>query len=181
MAIINYIRVSTASQNTARQLVDVPSDRIFTDKCSGKNIDRPAFKQMLDFAREGDVINCHELSRLARNTMDLLNIVQTLNDKGITINFIKEGLSFTGNADAFQTLMLTMLGAVAQLERDISLERQREGIAIAKAAGKYKGRPSAYSEVEFSNIKAEFTNTKNKAALARKYNISRSYLYKIVA
>ena len=181
MAIINYIRVSTASQNTARQLVDVPSDRIFTDKCSGKNTDRPAFKQMLDFAREGDVINCHELSRLARNTMDLLNIVQTLNDKGITINFIKEGLSFTGNADAFQTLMLTMLGAVAQLERDISLERQREGIAIAKASGKYKGRQSVFSKEDFSNIKAAFTKTKNKAALARKYNISRSYLYKIVA
>jgi DNA invertase Pin-like site-specific DNA recombinase len=181
MAIINYIRVSTVSQNTVRQLVNVPSDRVFIDKCSGKNTNRPEFQQMLDFVREGDVINCHELSRLARNTKDLLNIVQALNEKGITINFIKEKLSFTGDNDPFQTLMLTMLGAVAQLERDISLERQREGIAIAKAAGKYKGRPSAFSEAEFSNIKAEFTNTKNKAALARKYNISRSYLYKIVA
>jgi len=74
-----------------------------------------------------------------------------------------------------------LLGAVAQLERDITLERQREGIAIAKAAGKYKGRPSAFSEAEFSTIKSEFANTTNKAALARKYNISRSYLYKIVA
>ncbi len=181
MAIINYIRVSSITQNTDRQLVGVECDKSFIDKCSGKDLNRPEFQTMLDYVREGDVINVHELSRLARNTQDLLNIVKTMNDKGVTIKFYKENLTFTGDNDPFQNLMLTMLGAISTFERDLILERQREGIAIAKEKGKYKGRPSSFSTQQVQDIKEEFTAGANKAELARKYGISRSYLYKLVA
>ncbi len=182
MAVINYLRVSSVTQNTDRQLVGVECDKKFVDKCSGKDTNRPAFIAMMDYVRDGDTINIHELSRLARNTQDLLNIVKDLNGRGITIKFMKENLTFTGdNNDPFQNLMLTMLGAISTFERDLILERQREGIAIAKANGKFRGRPSSFSEDQISEIRAEFDQVKNKAELARKYGISRSYLYKLVS
>lgn len=181
MATINYIRVSSVTQNTDRQLVGVECDKQFIDKCSGKDVNRPEFQAMLDYVREGDVINVHELSRLARNTQDLLNIVKSLNEDGVTIKFVKENLVFSGENDPFQNLMLTMLGAISTFERDLILERQREGIAIAKANGVYKGRRSAFSDEQKEQIKSEFATAKNKADLARKYGISRAYLYKMVA
>ena len=106
MATINYIRVSSITQNTARQLVGVNCDKEFVDKCSGKDTNRPEFQAMIGYVREGDVINVHELSRLARNTQDLLSIVKSLNDKGVTIRFVKENLSFTGDSDPLQNLPL---------------------------------------------------------------------------
>jgi len=181
MATINYIRVSSITQNTARQLVGVDCDKEFVDKCSGKDTNRPEFQAMIGYVREGDVINVHELSRLARNTQDLLSIVKSLNDKGVTIRFVKENLSFTGDSDPLQNLMLTMLGAISTFERDLILERQREGIAIAKEKGKYKGRPSSFTSEQLTEIKEGFASVKNKAELARKFGISRSYLYKLVA
>lgn len=182
MAVINYLRVSSVTQNTDRQLVGVECDKEFVDKCSGKDTNRPAFIAMMDYVRDGDTINIHELSRLARNTQDLLNIVKDLNGRGITIKFMKENLTFTGdNNDPFQHLMLTMLGAISTFERDLILERQREGIAIAKANGKFRGRPSSFSEDQIGQIRAEFDQVKNKTELARKYGISRSYLYKLVS
>jgi DNA invertase Pin-like site-specific DNA recombinase len=181
MATINYIRVSSITQNTARQLVGVDCDKEFIDTCSGKDLDRPAFQEMVGYVREGDVISVHELSRLARNTQDLLAIVKSMNDKGVTIKFIKEGLIFSGERDPFQDLMLTMLAAISTFERDLILERQREGIAIAKQEGRYKGRPSSFSEEEVACIRSEFIQATNKAELARKYGISRSYLYKLVS
>ena len=179
MAIINYIRVSTLSQNIDRQLIGINCDKEFVDKCSGKDIDRPQFTLMLDYVREGDTINVHELSRLARNTRDLLDIVKRLNDKGVTVRFIKENLTFTGDADPFQQLMLTMLGAISTFERDLLLERQREGIAIAKRKGKYKGRQVSLTPEQISEIKDRFATVRNRADLAREFGISRSYLYKI--
>ena len=182
MAVINYLRVSSVSQNTDRQLVGIKCDKEFVDKCSGKDTNRPAFQAMMDYVRDGDTINIHELSRLARNTQDLLNIVKDLNGRNITIKFMKENLTFTGdNNDPFQDLMLTMLGAISTFERDLILERQREGIAIAKANGKFRGRPSSFSKDQIALIRAEFKKVSNKAELARKYGISRSYLYKLVS
>lgn len=181
MATINYIRVSSITQNTDRQLVGVNCDKEFVDKCSGKNTNRPEFQAMIEYVREGDTINIHELSRLARNTQDLLNIVQSMNDKGVTIKFIKENLTFTGDSTPLQSLMLTMLGAISTFERDLILERQREGIAIAKAKGKYKGRPSSFTSEQLSEIKEGFACVKNKTELARKFGISRSYLYKLAS
>jgi len=179
MATINYIRVSTTSQNTERQLLGVPCDKEFVDKCSGKDTNRPELNQMMDYVRDGDLINIHELSRLARNTRDLLEIVSTLNAKGVSVRFVKENLNFTGENDPFQSLMLTMLGAISTFERDLLLERQREGIAIAKQKGKYKGRKPSLSPETIAEIKTKFSEATNKAKLAREFGISRSYLYKL--
>ena len=136
---------------------------------------------LLMIIRGGDLINVHELSRLARNTQDLLKLVDTILTKGASIKFFKENLFFDANKknDAFQSLMLTMLGAISQFERDLMLERQREGIAIAKDKGKYKGRPSSFTNEELEKIRNEFDGSTNKADLARKWNISRGYLYQL--
>ncbi len=180
--IFNYIRVSTVQQNTERQLVDVACDREYIEKVSGKDTNRPQLQAMLQNVRPGDFVNVHELSRLARNTKDLLNIVDQIINVDATIQFYKENLIFDGarKDDPFQKLMLTMLGAISTFERDLMLERQREGIAIAKSKGKYKGRKSNFTVEQVDKIKKDFTETKNKAELARKWKISRGYLYELV-
>jgi len=179
----NYIRVSTLDQNIARQLVGVPCDREYMEKVSGKDTNRPQLQAMLDNLREGDHINVHELSRLARNTKDLLEIVERILSCGASIKFHKEGLLFESgkDADPFQKLMLTMLAAISTFERDLMLERQREGIAIAKAQGKYKGKQSRFTSEELADIKERFATSINKAALARELGVTRQYLYKLVA
>ena len=136
---------------------------------------------MLTNLRENDLVNVHELSRLARNTKDLLDIVQKILEVGASIRFHKESLLFEASkkADPFQMLMLTMLGAIAEFERNLMLERQREGIAIAKAKGKYKGRQTRFTDEEILQIKMEFSKSNNKSQLARDWNITRQYLYKI--
>jgi DNA invertase Pin-like site-specific DNA recombinase len=179
--IFNYIRVSTVQQNTERQLLGVACDREFVEKVSGKDANREELQKLLLIIRDGDLVNVHELSRLARNTQDLLHIVDEVLAKGASIKFHKENLHFDANkkTDAFQNLMLTMLSAISQFERDLMLERQREGIAIAKQKGKYKGRPSSFSDDDLDKIRAEFTETSNKAELAKKWKISRGYLYRL--
>ncbi len=137
---IGYVRVSTVEQNTARQLDGIQLDKVFEDKCSAKDAKRPQLQAMLEFIREGDTLHVHDISRLARNLEDLLSLVRLLTGKGVEVKFIKENLHFTGDAtNPMQVLMLNMLGAVYQFERSLLLERQREGIKIAKEAGKYKG------------------------------------------
>lgn len=179
--IFNYIRVSTLHQNTDRQLLGINCDREYVEKASAKNVDRPELQNLLNNLREGDQVNVHELSRLARNTQDLLSIVDQIISVGASIKFLKENLTFDGSKkdDAFQKLMLTMLGAISTFERDLMLERQREGIAIAKAKGKYKGRKSNFTDDDIKMIRGEFSTSKNKAELARKYGISRGYLYQL--
>lgn len=182
--IFNYVRVSTVNQNTDRQLVGVPSDREFVEKASAKDAERPQLVAMLSNLREGDMVNVHELSRLARNTKDLLDIVERILRKGASIRFHKENLTFNSGEtqDAFQQLMLTMLGAIAQFERNLLLERQREGIALAKAKGKYKGKQSRFSKADIQKLKTHFNNPEtNKSALAREYGITRQHLYRLVA
>lgn len=139
MANVGYIRVSTVDQNTERQLSQVKLNKVFEDKCSGKDINRPQLKVMLEYVREGDCIHVHDISRLARNLNDLLALVSDLMKRGISIKFHKENLHFTGEANPMQDLMLSMLGAVYEFERSMTLERQREGIALAKAQGRYRG------------------------------------------
>jgi DNA invertase Pin-like site-specific DNA recombinase len=180
--IFNYIRVSTAVQNTDRQLRDVSCDREYLEKVSAKATNRPELQNMLNNLREDDVVNVHELSRLARNTRDLLDIVDQIIDKGASIHFHKENLRFdvSKKDDAFQKLMLTMLVAISSFERDLMLERQREGIAIAKMNDAYKGRKSVFSDEDILAIKKEFDESTNKAELAREHSITRSYLYKLV-
>lgn len=175
-----YRRVSTVEQNTNRQLPDLKADREYEDKLSGKNKDRPQLLAMLGSLREGDMVHVHELSRLGRSLKDLLEIVETITEAGASIKFHKENLCFEPNKnDPFQALMFNMISAVAQFERECLLQRQREGIDLAKAAGKYKGRQSRFTQAQFEQIQREFNTEKNKAALARKWGVSRSYLYKI--
>ena len=181
--IFNYIRVSTALQNTDRQLLNVSSNREYTDKLSGKDTNRPQLQAMLDNLREGDIINVHSMDRLARNVQDLLSLIDTIMKKGATIKFHKENLIFEANkkTDAFQKLMLTLLGAVSEFEREIILERQREGIAIAKQKGKYKGGKKKLSNEQINEIKAVVMDrTTNISQLAKKYNVTRQTIYNLV-
>ncbi len=149
---IGYVRLSTVEQNTARQLVGITLDRVFEEKVSAKNIgNRPVLREMLGFIRDGDDLYVHSMARLARNLKDLLTLVTTITDKGVTLHFVKENLTFEAKAKAtpFNKLLLDLLGSVAEFERELILERQREGIAQAKARGAYKGRkPIAPEKIE---------------------------------
>lgn len=176
---IGYTRVSTWEQNTARQLVGVALDRVFEEKASGKNIDaRPVLQEMLDYIREGDEVYVHSMDRLARNLKDLLTLVTTITDKGVTLHFVKENLTFEakGNASPFNKLLLGLLGSVAQFERELLLERQREGIAQAKARGAYKGRkPIAPEKIEQAKTLIAQGMTKTEAA--KTVGIARTSLF----
>ena len=175
---IGYVRVSTLDQNTDRQLEGVPLDKTFTDKASGKDVARPELQTALDYLREGDTFHVHSMDRLARNVDDLRGIVKGLTGRGIVVRFHKEGLTFTGDDSPMSNLLLTMLGAVAEFERSLIRERQREGIAIAKAKGVYKGRKKALTAAQVEELKAKAGEPKsNKAALAKEYGISRETLY----
>lgn len=141
MSHIAYIRVSSIQQNTERQLADtgINFDKVFEEKASGKDTEREAFKKMMDYVREGDVLHVHEISRLARNTADLLATVETLTKKGVRVQFHKEGIT-TGDNSPTGNLVLTLLAGIAQMEREQMLQRQREGYEAAKAAGRIVGR-----------------------------------------
>lgn len=140
MSDVGYIRVSSEYQNTERQLDNIKLDKVFTDKLSGVDTARPQLQAMLEYAREGDTIHIHSIDRLARNLADLNSLVEELNNKGITVHFHKENLIFKDTHDPIQKLMFQMLGSFAEFERSLIKERQREGIAKAKKAGKYRGR-----------------------------------------
>lgn len=177
--IFNYIRVSTVEQNTERQLKDIPCDRVYEEKISGKDTNRPQLQAMLSNIRAGDTINIHEMSRLARNTRDLLNLVEEITSKGATIVFHKENLTFKGDGkqDPYQKMMMTMLGAVAELERSILLERQREGIAIAKAKGKYKGGKSKLTNEQIAELNDLHTQGMPISRIAKQFKITRPTVY----
>ncbi|WP_394176563.1 recombinase family protein [Thalassotalea litorea] len=183
MTQVAYIRVSTVEQNTERQLaaLDLDSMKVFTDKCSGKDRDRPELNKMLDYVREGDTIHVHDISRLARSVNDLLTMVKDLTSQGVTLKFYNESLTFTPNrSDPMQELQLTMLGAVFQFERSMMLERQREGIAQAKAAGKYKGRRKSKDinrEAVLESLKSGLSIRKTAA----EHGIAASTVQRIVA
>lgn len=174
---LGYIRVSSVDQNTARQLDGIELDQRFEDKCSGKDRERPALQALLKHARKGDHIFVHEMSRLARNLSDLLNLVKELNSRGIVVTFVKENLTFDGSADKYGTLMLSIMGAVSEFERAMILERQREGIRIAQAKGTYRGRKAALSVARADELRKRSAAGEPKAALAREFGITRQTLY----
>ena len=180
MSHIAYVRVSTAEQNEARQIEALEKhqiDKWFTEKVSGKNTDRPELQRMLDYAREGDTIYVHDFSRLARNTKDLLTIVESLTNKGIAIVSNKEGLD---SSTPTGKLMLTMIGAIAEFERQNLLERQREGIEIAKREGRYKGRKAVEIEGFEDYYQKYMRREYSKAELARELHSSRPTLDKLI-
>lgn len=175
---IGYIRVSTTDQNTERQLDGVPLDRTFQDKASGKSAERPGLEQMLQFAREGDTVIVHSMDRLARNLDDLRRLVRQMTARGIRIEFIKEGLTFSGETSSVQQLMLSIMGAFAEFERSLINERQREGIALAKAKGVYKGRKPALTKAQIEEARERLAGGGiTMAALARELDVSRPTLY----
>lgn len=175
---IAYIRVSSVGQNTARQLDGVALDKTFEDKVSGKDTNRPALQECLDYLREGDTLHVHSMDRLARNLDDLRRMVKELTSRGVAVKFHKEGLTFTGEDSPMATLLLSMLGAVAEFERSLIAERRQEGIAIAKAKGDvYKGRKPSLSDEKAAELTRRAAAGENKAALAREFGISRATLY----
>lgn len=174
---IGYVRVSTIDQNTERQLEGIEVAKTFIDKASGKDTRRPQLEALMSFARTGDTVVVHSMDRLARNLDDLRRIVQTLTTKGICIEFVKEHLTFTGEDSPMASLMLSVMGAFAEFERALIHERQREGIALAKLRGAYKGRKKSLSETEAAKLLQRVQAGDAKAQVAREFGISRETLY----
>lgn len=174
---VGYIRVSTLDQSTARQLEGVVLDRIFEDKASGKDVKRPQLDACQVHLRDGDTLHVHSMDRLSRNLDDLRKIVKDLTGRGVAVHFHKENLIFTGESSPMSNLLLSMLGAVAEFERSIILERQAEGIAIAKTKGKYKGRTPALTPDRLNELRQRVAAGENKSALAVEFKISRQTLY----
>ena len=179
---IAYVRVSTVEQNEARQVEALEKHKIekwFKEKVSGKDTNRKQLQNMLDFAREGDTIYVLDFSRLARSTVDLLSIVEKLNEKKIHLVSLKENVDSSTPTGKF---MLTMIGAIAEFERANLLERQREGIAIAKKNGVYKGRQPAKVEIEAFDEKYQlYMNRKiTKGKMADGLGVTRPTLDKLI-
>lgn len=177
---IGYIRVSTQEQNTVRQevlLQELGVDELYIDKASGKNKDRPELKRMMDYVRRGDVVIVESISRFARNTRDLLELIEQLTDKGVEFISKKETIDTSTPTGKF---MLTVFGAVAELEREYILQRQREGIEIAKQQGKYAGR-KPIEHPDFEAVVAQWRKGEITAVAARKkLGMSKATFYRKV-
>ena len=158
----------------------VQLDKVFQDKASGKNTDRPQLTACLAHLREGDTLHVHSMDRLCRNLDDLRRIVKELTSRGVVVRFHKEGLTFTGEDSPMSHLLLSMLGAVAEFERSIILERQREGIAIAKVEGKYKGRKPSLTVERVQELQRRALDGEKKTVLAREFGISRETVYSYI-
>ena len=154
-------------------------DKIFTDKCSGKDTKRPQLEALLAYIREGDTVIVHSLDRLGRNLDDLRKVVTDLNSRGISVEFLKDHLTFTGDDSdsSLSKLMFNMLASFAEFERSLIRERQREGIALAKKKGVYRGRKPALTNEQAEALRKRAKGGENKAALARELGISRETLY----
>ena len=174
---IGYVRVSSFDQNPERQLEQIPVDKVFTDKASGKDTQRPQLNALLTFVREGDTVVVHSMDRLARNLDDLRRLVQGLTQRGVRIEFVKESLTFTGEDSPMANLMLSVMGAFAEFERALIRERQREGIALAKQRGAYRGRKKSLNSEKIEELKRRIAAGEQKAKLAREFGISRETLY----
>lgn len=174
---IGYSRVSSFDQNPERQLEGIAVDRLFTDKASGKDVQRPELARLFTFVREGDTVLVHSMDRLARNLDDLRGIVQKLTQKGVRIEFLKEHLCFTGEDSPMANLMLSVMGAFAEFERALIRERQREGIALAQQRGAYRGRKQALSPERAAELRERAQAGEQKAKLARVFGISRETVY----
>ena len=179
---IGYVRVSSGDQTTARQLDGIKLDRVFEDKVSGANQDRAQLQACLSYLRDGDVLHVHSIDRLARNLMDLQALVSELTGRGVEVQFHKEGLTFSAKAnDPMQTLLFHVMGAFAQFERSLIRERQREGIAAAKAAGKPLGRRAAMTPAQISEARTRRAAGESATALAKAYGVARATMYQNLA
>lgn len=177
---IGYVRVSTVEQNTVRQEVLMQSlgvEELYIDRASGKSTQRPELQKMLDYVRRGDTVIVESISRFARNTRDLLELVERLTEKGVEFVSQKEAIDTSTPTGKF---MLTVFGAVAELEREYILQRQREGIEIAKAQGKYTGR-KPITHPDFERVTAQWRRGEITAVEAMKrLNMKPSTFYRKV-
>ncbi len=179
--LIGYVRVSTAEQNTARQekmMNDLKVDKLYVDKASGKNTDRPALQEMMEFVREGDTVVVESLSRFGRSLHDLTVLMEMLNEKHVQFKSLKEGDFDTTSPQG--KLIFSIMGALAEFERELILERQMEGIAIAKAEGKYKGRkPISYDREMLELYFHKWQNGEmSRQQIADALHMSRRTLYR---
>ena len=175
---VGYIRVSSIDQNTIRQLDGLSLDKTFVEKLSGKDIYRPVLQECLAYIRDGDTLHVHSIDRLARNAKDLLNLVEEMIGKGVNLKFHKNNLTFSPDSkDHMAKLQLTMLAAFAEFERELIKERQREGIAIAKAQGKYAKRRKITDEL-IAEAKARTERGEPVSRVAKDLKVSRETLYK---
>ncbi|MGI8867432.1 MAG: recombinase family protein [Mycobacteriales bacterium] len=177
---VGYIRVSSFDQNADRQLDGLDLDRVFTDKATGKDAQRPQLAALLTFVRDGDKVIVHSLDRLARNLDDLRRLVHDLTARGVRVQFVKEQLTFTGEDSPMANLLLSVMGAFAEFERALIRERQREGIALAKQRGAYRGRRKALTTEQVDQLARRAAAGESKSALAREFNISRETVYQYV-
>lgn len=174
---VGYVRVSSFDQNPERQLDNISVDRTFTDKASGKDVLRPALDELCGFVRHGDTVVVHSMDRLARNLDDLRRIVQGLTRRGVRVEFVKETLVFTGEDSPMANLLLSVMGAFAEFERALIRERQREGIALARQRGAYRGRKKSLSPEQTEELRRRAASGEKKLHLARDFGISRETLY----
>ena len=177
---IGYIRVSMPSQNPDRQLEGVALDKRFIEHASAKSIDRPQLQLLLDYIREDDCVLVHSMDRLARNVKDLKTIVDTLVNQGVQVHFVKEGLIFNRESNAISNLMLHLMGAFAEFEHAFILERQREGIEIAKKLGKFKGGTKKITGEKMQYLISQLPTRKSKSLIAKELGVSRFTLYKYI-
>ncbi|MXS80832.1 MULTISPECIES: recombinase family protein [Nitrosomonas] len=175
---IGYVRVSSFDQNPERQLEGIQVDRVFTDKASGKDTQRPQLDMLLDFVREDDTVVVHSMDRLARNLDNLRKLVQDLTGRGIQVEFVKERLIFTGEDSPMANLMLSVMGSFAEFERALIRERQREGITLAKQRGAYRGRKRSLNSEQVTELKRRVMAGEQKTLIARNFGISRETLYR---
>ena len=180
--LVGYVRVSTIEQNTARQdeqLKGFNLDEVFTDHASGKDVDRPQLQAALKHLRKGDTLIAYSMDRLARNLDDLRKIVKELTLRGVAVQFVKESLTFTGEDSPMSNLLLSVMGAFAEFERSLIRERIKEGIAVAKLKGKYKGRKPSLDAARIAELveRDKANNHKNRSALAKEFGVSRETLY----
>ena len=174
---VGYIRVSSVSQNLDRQLVGVDLDKVFKEKVSGKSLDRPKLKELIEYVREGDTVVVHSLDRLGRNAFELNQIIKEFTDRGVTVQFVKEGYTITGDDTPMNKLHLSMMGAWAEFERNIIRERQLEGIALAKERGAYRGGKRKLTEDQATNLKERVEAGESKTQVAKDFGLTRQGLY----
>jgi DNA invertase Pin-like site-specific DNA recombinase len=178
---IGYVRVSTIDQNPERQLEGIDLDKKFVDYCSGATVNRPQLKSLLEYVREDDIVIVHALDRLGRRLIDILHLVEYFLKKNVHIHFIKENLKFTGIEDPMSKCILTLFGCISEYEYSLIRERQLEGVALAKKAGKYKGREKSLNDNQIEEMMKTLENTrKSKSAIARDFGISRFTLYNYI-
>ena len=182
--LVSYLRVSSSDQNLDRQielLSQYPVDKQFTEKVSARTTDRPQLLAAMSYCRANDTLICASIDRMSRSLSDLLSLVKELTSRGVRVQFIKENLTFTGNDDSMSQLLLSLMGSLAQWENSVRRERQIAGIALAKKAGKYKGRQAALKPAQITEVRALAEQKMPIAQIAAKFAVSRPTIYKAIA